>query len=124
MAELITLPDGSQEIRNPDGSLYMRFPPAVPSRADLEGWSIHRVSSTVRLPGTGARRGSTAMERSDVESFNGLLRLLREISRAYGYQPSASWFGVTGSHFRWTWEYLGDDGYHMSDMIIASRIGD
>lgn len=119
---MITLPDGSQEIRNPDGSLYMRFPPAVPSSADLEGWSIHRMSSTVRLPGVGARTGSVAVERSDVESFNGLLRLVREISRAYGYQPSASWFGTGQSHFRWTWEHRYDNGHHVSEMIIASKI--
>lgn len=129
---MITLPDGSQEIRNPDGSLYMRFPPAVPSSADLEGWSVRMVSTVHTAPArcqwiegrwepVGRVRDGASLTIVDVESFNGLLRLLQETSKAYGYRPSASWFGADSGYFRWTWERW-ENGYHLSDMIIASKI--
>lgn len=110
-----------------------QLPPPAPSVSDLEGWSVRMVTSAHRTPETAVlvngywrpvawKPGTISVATSDVESFNGLLRLVDELSREYGYR--AEFCQVTDTTFRWTWERWNQDGTHVSDMIIASRIGD
>lgn len=97
----------------------MTFPPAVPSRADLEGWMVRRIT-------TGSHRsfcprpGSRSAVENGPESFNGVLRLVGDLSVEYGYRPRSSRIG--GYAFRWTWERFTPDGHRVSDMIVVSRI--
>lgn len=121
-----------ETIFNPDGSVYMTFPPAVPSTGDLEGWTVRQVCNVHRTPGgaefrgqfgwvvTEWKPGTVSLVTSDCESFNGVLRIVGELSAAYGYRPPSC--KITADTFRWTWERWTPDGTHMSDMIIASKI--
>lgn len=110
-----------------------QLPPPTPSVSDLEGWSVRMVTSAHRTPETavlvngywrpvGWKPGTISVATSDVESFNGLLRLVDELSREYGYRAEPH--RVADTTVRWTWERWNQDGTHVSDMIIASRIGD
>ena len=122
-----------ETIFNPDGSVYMTFPPAVESASDREGWFVRHVCSVHRNPEaaeftpgrgwqpTAWKPGTISLVCSDVESFNCLLRLVADMSDAYGYRPRSSRIGCHA--FRWTWERWTPDGTHMSDMIIVSRVG-
>lgn len=121
-----------ETIFNPDGSVYMTFGPSVPSKADLEGWQVRQVCSVHRTPKSAEFQdqfgwvvtewmpGTVSLVTSDCESFNSLLKIVGEMSVAYGYRPPS--VKITGHTFRWTWERWTPDGTHMSDMIIASKI--
>lgn len=112
--------------------LNMTMGPSVPSTADLEGWQVRQVCSVHRTPAgaefhpgrgwvpTSWKPGTISLVSSDCESFNNLLKIVGELSIAYGYRPRST---QVGNAFRWTWERWTPDGTHMSDMIIASRIG-
>lgn len=92
-------------IFNPDGSVYMTFSPSVPSRADLEGWTVRYVCSGTHGPACphGKVTGTYSVAtRTDVESFNGLLKLIGDLSDMYRYRPRPS--KITSDTFRWTWE--------------------
>lgn len=122
----------SETILNADGSVYMTLPDPRPSTGDLEGWTVRQVCSVHRTPETAHFQdqfgwvvdtwapGTVSLVTSDCESFNSLLKIVGELSVAYGYRPRSS---KIGDHtFRWTWERWTLDGTHMSAMIIASRI--
>lgn len=96
----------------------MTFPPAIPSAGDLEGWCVRSVTNW-----TGADRslGTCSLVRTDVDSLNGLLRDLGELSEIYGYRPQSS--KIADGTFRWTFEQRLSDGRRVTDMIIANRIG-
>ncbi len=115
-------PDGAlKAVFNPDGSVYARFQPAAEVWSDREGWVVRHVSTCHETP-LGRGFGSTGLVRSDAESFRSLMRMIAEISRAYGYRAKAVHIGILGDHFRWSWERRTAEGYHVSDMIIASKI--
>lgn len=114
----------SETIYNQDGSVYMTFAPAKPSTGDLEGWVVRHVTSGTHKincchPGA---RGTWSVTSVDVESFNGLLKIIADISEVYGHRPFSS--KIVGRTFRWTWERDYGDGHTGSDMIIASKIDD
>lgn len=114
----------SETIFNPDGTVYMTLPDPVPSAGDLEGWTVRHVMSGTHgpeCPHTARSLGTHALVRTDVESFNDLLRDLTEFEREYGYRPRSS--RITDSTYRWTFERYTRDGHRLSDMIIASKIG-
>lgn len=123
----------SQEIFDVGGGLYLTLPDPVPSRGDLEGWTVRHVTSAHSTPetcrwdgrcgrwvGVGRRAGTVALTASDVDSFNGVLRFVGELSADYGYRPRSSRIGANA--FRWTWERVTQDGHRVSDMVIVSRI--
>ena len=112
-----------QTILNPDGSVYMRLQDPVPSTGDLEGWTGRHVCSGTHGPNCPHPRwmtGTAALTRVDVESFNGLLKIVGELSDMYGYRPRSS--KITTDTYRWTFEREYPDGHRGSDMIIASKI--
>lgn len=122
----------SETVFNADGSVYMSFPPVQPSPADPEGWCIRMVTTAHHTPqrtswngsrwvATGRELGTVAFTRTDVLSFNDLLRDLGSLEATYGYRPLSSRVG--SSHYRWTFERWTPDGHHVSDMIIANKIG-
>lgn len=122
----------SSTIFNEDGSVYMTFGPSVPSEADLEGWCVRQVCSVHRTPKSAKfqdqfgwvvtewQPGTVSLVTSDCESFNSLLKIVGELSVAYGHRARSS--KISDHTFRWTWERWTPDGTHMSDMIIASKI--
>ena len=116
--------DPSATILNPDGSVYMTFPPAVESAGDLEGWMVHQVTSGTHNASCGhpglASVGTAAMICQDVMSRKELLGLVGTFAREYGYRPASSGFGHRT--FRWTFERVTEDRHRVSDMIIASKI--
>lgn len=110
-------------IHNTDGSVYMTFPPAIESRGDLQGWTVRHVCSGTHAPicPHGKVNGTYAVSRTDVESFNGLNKIISELADLYGYRPLSSRIGATS--YRWTFEREYPGGHRGSDMIIASLIG-
>ncbi len=104
-----TVVDHSQTIFNEDGSVYMTFPPAAPSPADLEGWYVKIVTA-----------GRQAIVETDCVSFNELLTLVNVTARDYGYSVPSS--KIADHTFRWTWERRLPSGVRLTDMIIASKI--
>ncbi len=113
----------SDTIRNQDGSVYMTFGPSVPSSSDLEGWLVRHLCSGSHHPGCShgpESTGTWTVDRSDVESFNGVLKIVGAMSNAYGYTPRSS--KILDGTFRWTFEREYADGHRGSDMIIASKI--
>lgn len=120
----------SETIFNEDGSVYMTFGPSVPSTGDLEGWVVRMVTTAHDTPvtcrwagdhweGVGRQFGSVALADTDVDSFNGLLKILGELETIYGYRPRSS--KILDDTYRWTFERW-EGGHHLSDMIIASKI--
>ena len=112
-----------QTILNEDGSVRMTLPDPVPSRGDLEGWTVRHVCSGTHGPACphGKTNGTYSVAtRTDVESSNGLLKLIGDLSDMYRYRPRPS--KITSDTFRWTWEREYPDGHRGSDMIIASKI--
>jgi hypothetical protein len=109
-------------IFNEDGSVYMTFGPSVPSRGDLEGWTVRQVCSGTHGPTCphGKTNGTYSLVRTDVESFNGLLKIIGELSDMYEYRPQPS--KITDGTYRWTFEREYPGGHRGSDMIIASKI--
>lgn len=105
-----------------EGDVYMTLPDAVPSYGDTEGWMVRHVSSGThgRDCGHQGMTGTYGLTSEDVDSYNGVLRLVGEFSGLYGYRPTSSRIGVDS--FRWTFERDYGDGHRGSDMIIASRI--
>lgn len=99
----------SNAILNEDGTVYMTFPPAVPSTGDLEGWYVRTVTT-----------GHRAIVETDCVSFNELLNQVGVTSRDYGYRPPSAKIGE--SSFRWTWERWLPSGVRLVEMIIASKI--
>jgi len=112
----------SDTVLDRDGSVYMAFGPSVPGTGDLEGWTVHQVCSGTHGPACphGKINGTYSLVRTDVESFNGLLKIIGEFSDMYGYRPRSSRIGADA--YRWTFEREYPDGHRGSDMIIASRI--
>ena len=111
-------------IFNEDGSVCMWFPPPVPSAGDLEGWTVRHVCSGSHgpaCPHSARANGTFAVSRTDVESFNGVLRVVGSLAESYGYRPRSSRIG-NGVAFRWTFEREYPDGHRGSDMIIVSKI--
>jgi len=110
----------SETIFNPDGSVYMTFGPMEPSPGDLEGWKVrHLCSGSHGQACQHSHKGTYTVAREDVESFNGVLRLIGQMAEMYGYRPRSS---KVGHAFRWTFEREYADGHRGSDMIIASEI--
>lgn len=109
-------------IFNTDGSVYMALPTAVPSHGDLEGWTVRHVSSGSHS--TACRHpqcfGTFSLVRTDIESFNTVLKMVGAFADLYGYQPQSSM--IKPDTFRWTFEVDCHDGHRGSDMIIVSRI--
>lgn len=117
---MITNPDGSQEIRNPDGSLYMSFPPAAPSTADVTGYRVRTiVSGSHRCGRTSGTRSSLTDE---MMSERELLRLIASLRGEYG-TPSVSGvrMGMGSRTFRWAWEET-ISGHRLTDVVIATRV--
>ncbi len=87
-----------------------------------QGWTVRHVSSgthTLACHHQGMT-GTFALIRSDVENFNGVLKIIGEFADRYGYRPRSTRIG-TGS-FRWTFEREYADGHRGADMIIVSKI--
>lgn len=109
----------------------------VPAESADDGWnvrqvaSVHRTARGVKLvqgPNgpvwkvTAWGPGTTSLASSEMESTEGLNKLIDDLGVEYGYR--ADCHEVTDSTYRWTWEGWNSEGTHVSDMIIASRIGD
>lgn len=117
---MTTNPDGSREIRNPDGSLYMSFPPAVPSTADVTGYRVRTiVSGSHRCGRTNGTRSSLTDE---MMSERELLRLIASLRGDYG-APCVSGvsMGPGSRTFRWAWEETVSR-HRLTDVVIATRI--
>lgn len=106
----------NETIRNLDGSVYMTFPPAVPSASDLEGWYVRTITSA-DLPG----QGTYAITSTECDSRRSLLAHVGAFEESYGYRPREVKIGE--STYRWTWEHLGSDGVRISDAVWATKIG-
>ena len=118
----VPLVKGAEIYWNRDGSVAMWCPPAVPSPGDLEGWTVRHVCSGTHGPACPyGEVGTYSLIRTDVESFNRLLKIVSDLSAEYGYRPRSS--RITDHTFRWTWEREFPGGHRESDMIIASKIG-
>lgn len=111
-----------QTILNEDGGVYMTLPDPVPSTGDLEGWTVRRVCSGTHGPACphGKTNGTYSLVRTDVESFNSLLKIVADMDLSYGYKVRSS--KIVGRTYRWTWEREYPGGHRVSDMIIASKI--
>jgi hypothetical protein len=113
----------SDTILNQDGSVYMTFPPAVPSPADLEGWTVRQVSTGTHgptCPHSAQLKGTFAVTCVDVESFNGLLKVVGALADEYGYRPVSARVG--SDSYRWSFERWAPDGHRITDMLIVSKI--
>ena len=103
--------------RSPDA--YQGPDAASPS----DGWVVRHVSSGTHKPSCPHLyvQGTYALTHTDVESFNGVLKIIGEFADLYGYRPRSTSIG-TGS-FRWTFEREYADGHRGADMILVSKIG-
>src|SRR5690606_18280395 len=84
----VPLVKGAEIYWNRDGSVAMWCPPAVPSPGDLEGWTVRHVCSGTHGPACPyGEFGTYSLIRTDVESFNRLLKIVSDLSAEYGYRP-------------------------------------
>jgi len=116
---MITNPDGSQEIRDPDGSVYMTLPAPRPGGGDLIGYRVRTLTNGSHKCGVAV--GTRSSLTDDVMSERELLRLIATLRGDYG-DPVVS--GVRmgpGRSFRWAWEETVG-GHRLTDVVIATRI--
>lgn len=98
-------------IFNPDGSVYMTFPPAVPSSGDLQGWHYTQVTAT--RVGSGPSR---VVVTDDCTSLNGLLRVLSLHNAC-----RSTVRGAVAGGYRWAWEEVTASG-RVSNVVFARKV--
>src|SRR5690606_22049493 len=82
----VPLVKGAEIYWNRDGSVARWCPPAVRSPGDLEGWTVRHVSPGTLGPACPyGEFGTYSLIRTDVESFNRLLKIVSDFSAEYGY---------------------------------------
>lgn len=117
---LIKRSDGSSQILNPDGTLYMHLPPAVPSTADLTGYRVRTITSGSHR--CGMTSGTRSSLTDEMMSERELLRLVATLKGYYGAPSvSAVSMGQGSRTFRWAWEETAAR-HRVTDVVIATRV--
>lgn len=112
-------------IFNPDGSVYMTFPPVTP-RVDPQVFTVRYVMSATNLV-CGSTVAMTCVYRA---SFAEIVKDREAHTQAYGKGPvSVTTIGPrdpqTGAHkaYRYTWEGRASWGGRISDTLWITRDG-
>lgn len=125
MSGIIYGPDGRGVIHNPDGSVYMTFPPVTPRTKVRPLFTVREISTGSHSPGCchSGMTGTFALS-SEVtdQSMRDVFEQVGALVEAYGYRPRPTKMGRTAdgrTHYRWSWED-SDPQHRGTHMLIAS----